>query len=426
MIDPKLLRESFAEIKEQLATRGVPENFDKWTALDESRRSTLQELEGRRAEKNRIGPEIAKAKKSGGNADALIAELKSSGEREKELEETLREVEQQLRDIELLIPNVPDASVPIGADESANRLEKKWGEIPTFNFTPKPHWEIGEALGILDFERGAKLSGARFTVYFGDGARLERACLNFMLDCHRENGYLEVLPPFLVREEAMIGSGQLPKFEFDAFKTNDVDPRLFLIPTSEVCMCNLHAGEILEAEQLPLYYTAYSPCFRAEAGSHGRDVRGLIRQHQFNKVELVKLTSAETSFEELEKLTLDAESILEKLRLPYQRMTLSSGDMGIAAAKTYDLEVWLPGMDAYREISSCSNTMDYQARRNKTRYRPKPKGKTELVHLLNGSALAVGRTVVAILENYQQEDGTVRIPEVLQPYMGGQELLTKR
>ena len=426
MIDPKLLRESFNDVQAKLETRGVPDNFSSWPELDTARRASIQELESLRAEKNRLGPEIAKAKKSGEDASELISKLKSSSEREKELEEAVRSSEEQLRTIELLTPNIPDESVPVGADESANRLEKKWGEIASFSYTPKPHWDIGEDLGILDFERGAKLSGARFTVYRGDGARLERACINFMLDCHRQSGYEEIIPPFLVREEAMVGSGQLPKFEMDAFKTNDVEPRLFLIPTSEVTMCNLHADEILEAEQLPLYYTAYSPCFRAEAGSHGRDVRGLIRQHQFNKVELVKLTTAESSFEELEKLTRNAEEILEKLGLPYQRVTLSSGDMGIAAAKTYDLEVWLPGMNAYREISSCSNTVDYQARRNKTRYRPEPKGKTELVHMLNGSGLAVGRTVVAILENYQQEDGSVIIPEVLRPYMGGQERIVKR
>jgi seryl-tRNA synthetase len=423
MLNPRLLREEFESVNERLATRGKPENFDSWPSLDEKRREVLQEVESIRAEKNRLGPEIAKAKKEGADAAELMAQLKSMGEREKELAAEQERVEAELSSIELLVPNVPHESVPIGDDESANRLEKRWGEPREFDFEPKPHWEIGEALGILDFERASKISGARFAIYRGNGARLERALINYMLDHHRDRGYTEIIPPFLVREEAMVGSGQLPKFEPDAFKTADFNPRLFLIPTSEVPMCNMHAGEIIPAEELPLYYTAYSPCFRAEAGSHGRDVRGLIRQHQFNKVELVKVCSAETSYDELEKLTRDAEDILESLNLPYQRVTLSSGDMGIAAAKTFDLEVWLPGMNAYREISSCSNTEEYQARRSKTRYKEGAKGKPQFVHLLNGSGLAVGRTLVAVLENYQQADGSVIIPEILRPYMGGMEVL---
>ncbi len=425
MIDPKRLRQEFPQLSELLATRGAPEGFERWPELDEQRRSLLGEFESIRATKNRLGPEIAKAKKSGEDADQQIAELKELGDREKSLEDQIREIELQLDWIELRIPNIPDESVPIGTDESANRLEKEWGERPTFSFQPKPHWEVGEQLGIIDFERAAKLSGSRFAVYRGQGARLERALANYMLDRHTKKGYIEIMPPLLVRDEAMLGAGQLPKFEEDAFKTADIDPRFFLIPTSEVALCNLHASEIIDAEQLPIYYTAYTPCFRAEAGSHGRDVRGLIRQHQFNKVELVKVTLPEDSFAEHEKLTEDAESILEELGLAYRRMTLSSGDMGIAAAKTYDLEVWLPGMDAYREISSCSNTVDYQARRSKTRFRRGPKDKPELVHLLNGSGLAVGRTVVAILENFQQEDGTVIIPEALRPFMDGKEKLSK-
>ena len=426
MIDSKLLRQDFAGIKQQLATRGLPENIDTWSALDERRRAILGEVEELRSRKNKLGPDIAKAKKEGRDVSALTSELKLSGEREKELDSELAGVEDSLLQIELVIPNLPHESVPIGKDEHANRLEKSWGEKRQFSFTPKPHWEIGEQLQILDFERAAKLSGARFVVMKGDGARLERALINFMLEQHRANGYEEIIPPLLVRRETMVGSGQLPKFEDQAFKTAEFDPRLYLIPTSEVALCNMHADEILEASELPKYYTSYTPCFRAEAGSHGRDVRGLIRLHQFNKVELVKITSAESSFEELEKLTRNAESILEALDLPYQRMTLSSGDMGIAAAKTHDLEVWLPGQNAFREISSCSNTTDYQSRRTKTRYRPEPGAKPQLAHMLNGSGLAVGRTLVAVLENYQCEDGSVDVPKALQPFMGGQTKIVKR
>ncbi|MCB0345455.1 MAG: serine--tRNA ligase [Bdellovibrionales bacterium] len=423
MIDPKRLREDFDSVKQLLQTRGLPENFDSYPELERSRRSMLQEVESIRANKNKLGPEIAQKKKSGEDASALLDELKQSSEREKELNLKIAETEQALQDIELVIPNIADETVPVGSDESANREEKTWGKKRAFAFDPRPHWDVGEALGILDFERAAKISGARFALYRGDGARLERALINFMLDRHRRAGYIELCPPLLVRREAMIGSGQLPKFEDDAFKTSDLENQHYLIPTSEVVMCNIHADEIFTAEDLPLYYTAFTPCFRAEAGSHGRDVRGLIRLHQFNKVELVKLTTPETSFEELEKLTRDAETILEELALPYRRVTLSSGDMGIAACKTYDLEVWLPGMNDYREISSCSNTWDYQARRTKTRYRPSAGEKPRFVHMLNGSGLAVGRTVVAILENYQQQDGSVEIPYALRPYMGGQEVI---
>lgn len=423
MLDPRLLRDDFENVRNKLATRSIPENFESWPQIDERRRLLLQEVEAIRATKNQLGPEIAKAKKEGTDISKLMEDLKVSGEREKELNQELDSLAEQLLAIEYIIPNLPHESVPIGENEQSNRIEKKWGEPRKFSFEPKAHWDIGEQLGILDFDRATKLSGARFTIYKGDGARLERSLINYMLDHHRERGYTEIIPPFLVREESMIGSGQLPKFEAEAFKTADFNPRLFLIPTSEVALCNLHANEILSSEDLPLYYTAYSPCFRAEAGSHGRDVRGLIRQHQFNKVELVKVCSAETSYQELEKLTQDAEHILETLGLAYQRITLSSGDMGIAAAKTYDLEVWLPGLNMYREISSCSNTEEYQSRRNKTRYRDGAKDKPKFAHLLNGSGLAVGRTFVAILENYQQEDGSVVIPEVLRPYMGGQEVI---
>lgn len=419
MIDSKLLRQDFAGVKEKLKTRGLPANFDSWLELDERRRALLQEVEEIRARKNLLGPEIAKAKKAGQDVSQLTSELKLKGEREKECDEAIGKCEAALLDIELVIPNLPHESIPVGTSEEANRVEKEWGKKPNFAFEPKAHWDVGESLGIIDFERAAKLSGARFAVMVGAGARLERALINFMLDHHRDHGYVEVFPPLMVRRETMVGSGQLPKFEDQAFKTDGFDPQLYLIPTSEVALCNLHAGEILEPDQLPKYYTAYSPCFRAEAGSHGRDVRGLIRLHQFNKVELVKLTSAETSFDELEKLTRDAESILEALGLAYRRVTLCTGDMGIAAAKTHDLEVWLPGQGCYREISSCSNTADFQGRRTKTRYRATAGAKPQFVHMLNGSGLAVGRTLVAILENYQQPDGSVVVPEVLRPYFRG-------
>ncbi len=425
MIDSKLLRDDFQGVVSRLETRGVPENLSQWQNLDSQRRSLLSEAENIRAEKNKLNPEIAKAKKSGEDSSELLADLKKKGEREKQINQQVSEAELKLKEIELIVPNLPDESVPVGKTEADNRVEKTWGEKPEFDFKAKPHWEVGENLGILDFERAAKISGARFSLYRGDGARLERALINFMLEEHRKNGYQEVIPPLLVKEESMTASGQLPKFEEDLFKTEGEEDKRYLIPTSEVALVNIYRDEILEEADLPIYLTAFTPCFRAEAGSHGRDVRGLIRLHQFNKVELVKLVEPEQSFNELEKLTENAEGILEALGLPYQRVTLSSGDMGLAAAKTYDLEVWLPGMEAYREISSCSNTTDYQSRRSKIRYRPAGEKKPKLVHMLNGSGLAVGRTVVAILENYQQKDGSVVVPEVLQPFMGGQGKIVK-
>lgn len=425
MIDPRLLRQEFAKTTELLATRGLPSNIGDWPKLDSRRRELIGEVEAIRGNKNKLGPEIAKAKKEGKDVSNLFAELKASGEREEQINAELAQLETNLLAIEQVIPNVPDSSVPVGTSSDDNRIEKTWGSPRKFDFEPKPHWDIGEALGILNFEQARKLSGARFAVYRGDGARLERALINFMLEHHKQRGYTEIIPPLLVREETMVGSGQLPKFRAEAFKTAEFDPQLFLVPTSEVALCNLHADEILEEGELPIYYTSYTPCFRAEAGSHGRDVRGLIRLHQFNKVELVKVCSAETSFEELEKLTADAESILEALNLPYRRMALCTGDMGIAAAKTYDLEVWLPGQGDYREISSCSNTTDFQSRRSKTRYRAAG-GKAQLAHMLNGSGLAVGRTFLAILENYQQADGSVIIPEPLRPFMNGQDKITGR
>ena len=424
MIDPRLLRQEFEQTVALLSTRGLPANIGDWPKLDSRRRELIGEVEALRGTKNKLGPEIAKAKKDGKDVTALFADLKASGEREEQINSELQQVEADLLAIEQVIPNVPDSSVPVGTSEESNREEKKWGEVRKFSFEPKPHWEIGENLGILNFEQARKLSGARFAVYRGDGARLERALINFMLEHHRQRGYIEIIPPLLVREETMVGSGQLPKFRAEAFKTAEFDPQLFLVPTSEVALCNLHADEILDAAELPIYYTSYTPCFRAEAGSHGRDVRGLIRLHQFNKVELVKVCSAETSFDELEKLTSDAESILETLNLPYRRITLCTGDMGIAAAKTYDLEVWLPGQGGYREISSCSNTTDFQARRSKTRYRAAAGEKPQLAHMLNGSGLAVGRTFLAILENYQEADGSVTIPEILRPYMNGQDRIS--
>lgn len=423
MLDPKLLRDDFERILSRLQTRPLPENIRDWPKLDARRRKLLAEVEEIRALKNRLNPELVRAKREGKDASSSVSDLKRVGEREQVLDEELKATEENLLAIELLIPNIPHQTVPIGIGEKENVVEKQWGEKPKFSFTPKPHWEIGEQLGILNFEQAAKLSGARFAVYHGDGARLERVLINFMLDHHRQRNYKEILLPFLVKEETVIGSGQLPKFEKDLFKTSDLEHKLYLIPTAEVPLCNLHRDEILSEAALPLCYTAYTPCFRAEAGSHGRDVRGLIRLHQFNKVELVKITAQETSFDELERLTRDAESILEALGLPYQRVALSSGDMGLAATKTYDLEVWLPGAETYREISSCSNTGDFQSRRTKTRYRSKATEKPKFVHMLNGSGLAVGRTFLAILENYQRADGTVIIPEVLRPYMGGQEVI---
>ena len=425
MIDTKLLRDEFASVAEQLATRGLPENFDQWPSLDARRKKVQQQVEEIRSKKNRLGPEIAKAKKSGENADILLADLKQSSVDEASLSSELEVLQKNMLEIEHRLPNIPHESVPVGKNESSNRLEKEWGEKRELSFTPKAHWDIGEELGILDFERAAKLSGARFALYKGDGARLERALYNFMLEEHTKSGYKEIIPPHIVRSDAMFGSGQLPKFASDAFQTTGDEDSFYLMPTSEVALCNLHAGEIVSADQLPLCYTAFTPCFRKEAGSYGKDVRGLIRLHQFNKVELVKICDEETSFAELEKLTRNAEGILEKLQLPYRRMTLCTGDMGIAAAKTYDLEVWLPSASEYREISSCSNTCDYQSRRNKTRYRTKQGEKPRYVHMLNGSGLAVGRTFLAVLENYQQADGSLEVPEVLQSFLGGQTTIRK-
>jgi len=421
MLSRELLRERPQEVRELLATRGTdPELFGTWEVLDKERREALVEVEDLKRQRNEASKEIGKVKQHGGDAAAQIEEVGRLKGRIGELEEKISDVEVKLADVELSLPNLPDASVPRGEDESANREERKVGTPREFDFEPKAHWDLGPELGILDFERGAKITGARFTAYFGAGAQLERALINFFLDLHtREHGYTEVLPPFIVSRESLVGSGQLPKFEEDLFKLEDHE--YFMAPTAEVPLTNLHRSETLEEAQLPIKYAAFTPCFRAEAGSHGRDVRGLIRQHQFNKVELFQFATPETSFEALEELTAAAEKVLQLLELPYRTVCLSTGDMGFAAAKTYDLEVWLPGQEAYREISSCSNCTAFQARRANIRYRPADGGKTRLVHTLNGSGLAVGRTLVAILENYQNEDGSVTIPEKLRPYMGGLE-----
>ncbi|QJA05886.1 serine--tRNA ligase [Thermosulfurimonas marina] len=420
MLDIRLIREKPEWVKARLATRGGEYPLERLLELDAERRRLVAEVDGLRHERKTLSEEIGRAKRERREVPDLVARVKEVGERLKALEERLREVTSEVEALLLEIPNLPHESVPVGEDETQNQVVKRWGDLPQFDFEPKPHWEIGTALGILDFERAAKITGSRFVVYRGAGALLERALINFMLDLHvRKHGYQEVLPPFIVNEATMIGTGQLPKFKEDLFKLEGWN--YYLIPTAEVPVTNLHREEILPEEVLPLYYTAYTPCFRSEAGAHGRDTRGIIRQHQFNKVELVKITTPETSYEELESLLLDAEEVLQLLGLPYRVVLLCTGDLGFAAAKTYDIEVWAPGQGRFVEISSCSNCEDFQARRANIRYRPKGGGKPRFVHTLNGSGVAVGRTVMAILENYQQADGSVLIPEVLRPYMGGLE-----
>ncbi len=424
MLSRDLLREDPERVRRDLANRNADLTLlDTWLKLDAERRADLVEVEELKRRRNDASREIGKIKQQGGDASEAIAEVGRSKARVEELEARLAAIDPELTAIEQSIPNLPHASVPVGKDESANRVEKVVGEPRTFDFEPKAHWDLGTSLGILDFERGAKLTGARFTVYFGAGARLERALISFMLDLHTgRHGYTEVLPPFIVNRDSLIGTGQLPKFEQDLFHLEGYP--YYLIPTAEVPVTNIHRDEILDEARLPVRYTAYTPCFRSEAGSYGKDVRGLIRQHQFNKVELVQLTTPETSYDALEELTGNAERVLELLGLPYRRMALCTGDMGFGAAKTYDLEVWLPGQGLYREISSCSNCEDFQARRANLRYRPSGGGKARLLHTLNGSGLAVGRTLIAILENYQQADGSVVIPEPLRPYMAGLERIT--
>ncbi len=418
MLDIKYLRQNIDFVVGKMRERGQEMNLERFIALDAQRRDIIQEVEGLRSERNTVSKQIGEKKKNRQDATEIIARMGDVSNRIKELDETLKQTDEELQAILMTIPNVPHASVVCGKGAEDNPVIRVWGEKPTFPFTPRPHWEIGEELNILDFTRGAKITGARFTLYRGLGARLERALINFMLDLHtREHGYTEVLTPFMVNRESMTGTGQLPKFEEDLFRIDKTD--YFLIPTAEVPVTNIHREEILSEKELPICYVAYSPCFRAEAGSYGKDTRGLIRQHQFNKVELVKFATPEDSYEELEKLTLNAEEVLKRLKIPYRVVCLCTADLGFSAAKTYDIEAWLPGQDAYREISSCSNFEEFQARRASIRFRREESGKVEFVHTMNGSALAVGRTLVAILENYQQQDGSVAIPEALRPYMGG-------
>jgi seryl-tRNA synthetase len=420
MLSREYLRESTDDYRTALANRRASVDLDGFLALDQERRSILTEVEGLKNQRNVASQEIARLKKEKSDASSQIEAMRQVGERIRSLDQRLAEVEAELSQLELGFPNAPHPSVPVGPDESANRLERSWGEPRQFDFEPKPHWELGETLGIIDFERAARITGARFSVLLGAGARLERALISFMLDLHTSrHGYKEVWTPYLVNADSLRGTGQLPKFEEDLFRLEGERP-LYLIPTAEVPVTNLHRDETLLESELTISYCAYTPCFRSEAGSYGKDTRGLIRQHQFDKVELVKFAHPDRSWEELERLTDDAEEVLRELGLPYRVMTLSTGDIGFAAAKTYDIEVWLPGQDAYREISSCSNFTDFQARRASIRWKSESR-KGGLVHTLNGSGLAVGRTLVALLENYQQADGSVVIPEVLRPYMGGLE-----
>jgi seryl-tRNA synthetase len=425
MLDIKFIRENRDTVERMLEQRGYDMELETIVSRDQQRRESIQEVESLKHERKVVSEQIAQMKKKGEDASQIIGRMRQVSQRIKELDGKLAELDNEINRSLLLIPNMPHESVPIGKNEHDNPVVKRWGEISKFSFTPKPHWELGESLGILDFERAAKITGARFTLYWGLGARLERALINFMLDLHTsKHGYVEVLPPFVVNSSSMTGTGQLPKFREDLFKLEDWD--YYLVPTAEVPVTNIFMNEILEEEDLPLYYTAYTPCFRSEAGSYGKDTRGLIRQHQFNKVEMVKFTTPEQSYDELESLLLDAEEVLQKLELPYRVVTLCTGDLGFSAAKTYDIEVWIPGQQAFREISSCSNFGDFQARRANIRYRPKGKKKISYPYTLNGSGLAVGRTLVAIIENWQQEDGSVVIPPALRTYMGGVDIITRQ
>jgi seryl-tRNA synthetase len=424
MLDAKMIRANPEAVEAALRNRNLSGALDNFLNLDEQRRSLLGQVEEIKKFRNQASQEVGKLKKQGLEPMELMEKVRQVGQEIKELDEQVSLLESGIEKILLNIPNIPHESVPVGEDETSNLEMRRWGEPRKFDFAPLAHWDIGPNLDILDFERAAKLSGARFTVYKGWGARLERAVINFFLDTHTsQHGYQEIFPPFMVTADCMRGTGQLPKFADDMFKIEGRD--MYMIPTAEVPLTNLYREEILEERDLPLYMTAYTACFRAEAGSHGRDTRGIIRQHQFNKVELVKIVAPESSYEELEKLTLDAERVLQLLGLPYRVILLSSGDMGFSSAKTYDLEVWMPSYNEYKEISSCSNCEDFQARRANIRYRPGAKEKIRYVHTLNGSGVAAGRTVAAILENYQQKDGSVVVPEVLRPYMGGLELIEK-
>jgi len=423
MLDMKFIRDNLDQAEAALATRGSGVSLTGFRELDEKRRRLLTESETLKALKNSVSEEIARVKDKSTVKDR-IAEMKEVSAKIKIFDDELKTVEEEFSALLMTVPNLPHHTTPVGASEDDNVVVRSWGAPPSFPFEAQAHWDLGEALGILDFERAAKITGARFCLYKGAGARLERALINFMLDLHTtEHGYTEVLPPFMVNRASMTGSGQLPKFEEDLFRL--VDPDFLLIPTAEVPVTNIHRDEILKKADLPISYTAYTPCFRREAGSHGKDTRGLIRQHQFNKVELVKFVHPDASQNELERLTGHAEKVLQLLELPYRVLALCSGDIGFSSCKTYDLEVWLPGQGLYREISSCSSFGDFQARRAAIRFREEEKSKPEFVHTLNGSGLAVGRTLVAILENYQQADGSVIIPAVLRPYMGGRELIEK-
>jgi seryl-tRNA synthetase len=434
MLDARYVADNFDLVQQALARRSAQAaaSLEGIRELNQKRLALIAETESLQARRNAANQEMSQLAKGGDKAafQARRDELKSLSDRTKQLETELAQLQEQIEQVLLVVPNLPHGSTPDGSNSEENPVLRTWGDVPKFDFEPKPHYELGEALGILDFARGAKLSGARFTVMFGQGARLERALINFMLDLHtREHGYAEVCPPYLVKAETMRGTGQLPKFEEDLFKTQRNDPEdpsaLYLIPTAEVPVTNLHADEILEGADLPLAYTAYTPCFRSEAGSHGRDVRGLIRQHQFDKIELVRFVTPEQAEAQLELLTSHAEAVLQRLGLHYRVVALCAGDIGASSTKTYDLEVWLPSQSTYREISSCSWFTDYQARRAKIRYRSQPKAKPALVHTLNGSGLAVGRTLVAILEQCQTADGSVVIPEALRPYMGTDRIIAR-
>ncbi len=423
MLDIKLLRQNIDLVRRKMLERDVDIDLDSFTRLDSKRRDILQEVETLRSERNKGAKEIGQRKKNKEDASELIDKMSEVSTRIKELDESLKKTEDDLHNLLMIIPNIQHESVVYGTGPEDNSVVREWGEKPKFDFEPKPHWETGENLNILDFARGASIAGARFTLYRGMGATLERALINFMLDMHTsDHNYTEVLTPFMVNKESMTATGQLPKFAEDLFKIEGMD--YYLIPTAEVPVTNIHREEILNEKDLPCYYVAYSPCFRSEAGSYGKDTRGLIRQHQFNKVELVKFTTPEISYDELEKLTLNAEEVLKRLNIHYRTVSLCTGDLGFSSTKTYDLEAWMPGQDAYREISSCSNFEDFQARRANIRFRREESGKVEFVHTLNGSGLAIGRTLVAILENYQQKDGSVIIPEVLRPYIRGVDRIT--
>ncbi|MEK6693107.1 MAG: serine--tRNA ligase [Nitrospirota bacterium] len=425
MLDFRFVRENIGLVTEALKNRGYDSSFlDGFLKIENERKTLLQAVENNRQGRNKISEEIAELRRRGEDPAALLNKAKDISNTIRGQEERLVKLEDDIKDFLLNTPNIPHSSVPVGVNDKDNVEIKRWGEIREFPFEPKNHWDIGEVLGILDFERGAKIAGTRFVLYRGLGARLERALINFMLDIHtKEKGYQEVLPPFIVNRDSMTATGQLPKFEAELFKIDGGN--YYLIPTAEVPVTNIHKGEILAEKDLPIYYTSYTPCFRREAGSYGKDTRGLIRQHQFNKVELVKFVKPETSYDEIERLLLDAEEVLQRLELPYRVVILCTGDLGFAASKTYDIEVWLPAQKRFREISSCSNFEDYQARRADIRYRPEGKKGTVYVHTLNGSGVAIGRTVVAILENYQQEDGSVIIPPALRPYMDGIERIVR-